>query len=67
MSMSLGWVMRCRKKPSPASTFDREPPEFTQSCWILESSPEEEEFLYGGAPWCLGAILLAVIKCYLAK
>lgn len=67
--MGLGWVMKGWKlqEPSTASTFDRDPAEFTESCWILQSLLKEEDLLHGGAPWSLGATLLAVIKCYLAK
>ena len=66
---SWAWVMKSWKiqDPSTASTFDREPAKFTQSHWFLQSLSKEEELLHGGAPQSLGAALLAVIKCYLAK
>lgn len=67
--MGLVWVIKGWKMqvPSTAPTFDRDPAGFTQSYWILQSLPKEELLLDGGAPWSLGATLLAVIKCYLAK
>lgn len=50
-----------------ASIFDREPAAFPQSHGFLQFLSMEEELLHEGAPWSLGAALLALIKCYLAK
>lgn len=50
-----------------AATSGKELAEFTQSHWFSQLLSKEEELLHGGAPRSLGAALLAVIKCYLAK
>lgn len=49
-----------------SSTLWREPDEFTQSLWVLQSLSKEHP-LHVGAPQSLDVALLTVIKCSLAK